>query len=286
MHGAGNDFVLLDHRESDQELTAELATRLADRRLGVGCDQILVLQASKNDDCAARYRIFNSDGSSAGQCGNGVRCIALYFLRRGEFGPADMAGDEPIGSSIRLEGPAGIVRVSLCDDGEFECAMGEPDFRLANVPVDLFHATGSPATANDHLLLNLGDEQVAVAAVSMGNPHAVMLVERTDTAPVADLGPKISTHPAFTRGCNAGFAEIIDTENIRLRVYERGSGETLACGSGACAAVAVLRREKRVSQTVNVFLPGGHLVIKWNGPGSQMTMKGPAAHVFRGTLDE
>lgn len=291
MHGAGNDFVLLDHRESETELDAALATRLSDRRLGVGCDQILVLKASKHNNCLVRYQVFNADGSTAGQCGNGVRCIALYLLMRGEFAADELAGDEPVGLSIRLEGPSGIVRVTLCEDGEFECAMGEPDFDLPTIPVDMFHATSLHSASNNSgapgtIQLNVGDQQVAVSAVSMGNPHAVMVVDRTDTAPVAELGPGISTHAAFPDGCNAGFAEIIDEQNIRLRVFERGAGETLACGSGACAAVAALRRGGRVAGTVNVFLPGGHLVIKWDGPGSEVMMKGPARHVFRGTLDE
>lgn len=284
MHGAGNDFVLLDLRQSDQVLDAALATRLADRRLGVGCDQILVLQTSREDNCPARYLVFNADGSSAGQCGNGVRCIALYLLRRGEFGPAETAGDEPVGTAIRLEGPSGIVRVTLCEDGEFECAMGEPRFNEADIPLDMFHATANPD--NGRLKLRLGDRNVEVTAVSMGNPHAVMTVESTDSAPVSDLGPLISTHRAFPQGCNAGFVELIDQDNIRLRVFERGAGETLACGSGACAAIVALRREGLVSKAVNVFLPGGHLVIKWNGSGNQVMMKGPAEHVFRGTLDE
>lgn len=284
MHGAGNDFVVLDFRHSEQQLDAGLAARLSDRRLGVGCDQVLVLEASEKKNCTARYRIFNSDGSSAGQCGNGVRSIALYFLRRGEFGAADQEGEETAGSSIRLEGPSGIVEVTLCEDGEFECAMGEPEFRWAKIPVDMAHAT--PAQGQDKLNLDLGKEHLEVSVVSMGNPHAVLSVDHADSAPVEHLGPLISTHKAFPEGCNAGFAQIIDPDNIRLRVFERGAGETLACGSGACAAVAALNQQGAVSDRVNVFLPGGHLVIKWSGPGSPVLMKGPAAHVFRGTLDE
>jgi diaminopimelate epimerase len=294
MHGAGNDFVLLDYRQSGQKLDTAVARRLSDRKHGVGCDQILVLQSSVNGNCAARYQVFNADGGTAGQCGNGVRCIALYLQRRGEFGPADFAGDERAGTTLLLEGPAGIVRVKLCEDGDFECEMGQPRFEPEDIPLDMFHARPGPLPdsqqESEHrrgdILLNLDGQQVPVTTVSMGNPHAVMKVKSTDSAPVATLGPLISRHPAFLNGCNAGFVEIIDADNIRLRVFERGTGETLACGSGACAAVAVLGREKLVSQEVNVFLPGGHLVIKWNGLGHQMTMKGPAAHVFRGTLDE
>lgn len=286
MHGAGNDFVLLDYRESGDRLDARLAARIADRKLGVGCDQILVLESSPNKNCAATYRVFNADGGSAGQCGNGVRCIALYLLLRGEFGPTDFTGEERAGTSVKLEGPAGLVTVRLCEDGEFECDMGEPNFKPSEIPLDMFHARPGPESQGDEILIRINDQDTAVTAVSMGNPHAVSLVDSTKSTPVEVNGPLISKHPAFPEGCNAGFAEIVDRDNIRLRVYERGAGETLACGSGACAAVVALSRKRLVSPEVNVFLPGGHLVIKWNGPGHQVSMKGPAAHVFRGTLDE
>lgn len=281
MHGAGNDFVLLDYRQSGRDLDPALAARIADRRRGIGCDQVLLLKPAGDDDCVARYEVFNADGSTAGQCGNGVRCIALYLYRRGEF----EADNVHIASAtLSLEGPAGIVRVKQCPDGEFECAMGEPRFDSADVPFDEHH----PAVqrASGHFQLDLGGRRIPVEVVSMGNPHAVTVVEDSDEAPLDTLGPQISRHPAFPEGCNAGFAQIVDPGTIRLRVFERGTGETLACGSGACAAVAALARNKRLSTAVNVVLPGGHLVIKWDGPGFEMTMKGPAAHVFRGTLDE
>ena len=279
MHGAGNDFVLLDYRHSDDRLDPEVAAQLADRRKGVGCDQVLVLRSASDDSCAARYEIYNADGSMAGQCGNGVRCIALYLLGRGEFDTG--AADE---NSVSLDGPAGVVRVRRCPDGEFECAMGVPQFDPERVPLDLEHP--DILRKGERFELKVGINPVLIGAVSMGNPHAVTEVDSVENAPVAELGPRISAHTAFPDGCNAGFAEVIDPGNIRLRVFERGTGETLACGSGACAAVAVLARGGRVSDTVNVFLPGGLLVIKWRGTGREMTMKGPAAHVFRGTLDE
>lgn len=284
MHGAGNDFVLLDYRQSGRDFDPVLAPRFADRRKGIGCDQVLVLEPSDVKDCAARYLVFNADGSPAGQCGNGVRCIALYLHRRGEF--IDGPGADPAGNThgLTLEGPAGIFGVRRCEDGEFECAMGEPCFAPAEVPIDDAHP--GVHRVGEHFRLELDDRRVDVNLVSMGNPHAVMEVEDCDAAPVATLGPMISRHPAFPSGCNAGFAQVVDAGNIRLRVFERGTGETLACGSGACAAVAALIRDKRLSSAVNVFLPGGHLVIKWNGAGHEMTMKGPAEHVFRGTLDE
>lgn len=274
MHGAGNDFVLLDFRQSNEDMSPALARLLADRKKGVGCDQVLVLKPSDKPGCAARYEIYNADGSLAGQCGNGVRCIALYLVTRGE----------PVsdGQAVRLQGPAGIVSVLPCEDGEFECAMGVPAFEPTDIPVDEELATRS----DDEWLLEINGQALRVGLVSMGNPHAVTIVASSAAAPVGELGPMISTHPAFPDGCNAGFAELVSREQIRLRVHERGAGETLACGSGACAAVAFLRNKNLVDERVEVLLPGGHLVIKWSGRGNQLTMKGPATHVFRGTLDE
>lgn len=299
MHGAGNDFVLLDLRDSRAVLDPGTAAHLADRRRGVGCDQVLVLRASASKGCLARYEVLNADGNPAQQCGNGVRCIGLYLDLRGELGmpPPAPNSDRPATESparmngFLLESPVGVVRLRRCGDGEFEVAMGEPRFSPREIPFDDGHAKlsrephdgGEPS---GRYRLELGGTTVSVAMASMGNPHAVTLVDDVGAAPVADLGPRISAHPAFAEGCNAGFAEVRDRQNIHLRVYERGSGETLACGSGACAAVAVLQREGRVGEAVNVFLPGGHLMIKWKGAGHELTMKGPAAHVFRGTLDE
>lgn len=283
MHGAGNDFVLLDHRQSDAGIDASLAERLADRRHGVGCDQVLVLRPDETESCAARYEVFNADGSVAGQCGNGVRCIALYLHRRGEF--SQPAADNEDGSDgvLRLQGPAGAVQIHVCPDGEFECAMGEPSFAPRDIPLEQSLLADS---GGDEWTLEVAGQSIRLGAVSMGNPHAVVVVEDVDMAPLATLGPAISRHPAFPDSCNVGFAQVVDRDNIRLRVFERGTGETLACGSGACAAVAVLAARGSVSSAVKVLLPGGLLVIKWAGPGNEMTMKGPAAHVFRGTLDE
>lgn len=274
MHGAGNDFVLLDFRQSDEDMNPALAQFLADRKKGVGCDQVLVLKPSDKPGCIARYEIYNADGSAAGQCGNGVRCIALYLSNRGEALPG--------GQAIRLQGPAGIVGVVPCDDGEFECAMGEPAFEPTAIPVNEDLASHS----DGEWLIEINGQALRLGLVSMGNPHAVTVVASCAAAPVAELGPLVSTHEAFPEGCNAGFVEVVSREQVRLRVHERGAGETLACGSGACAAVAFLRSKDKVDKRVEVLLPGGHLVIKWSGPGSQLTMKGPATHVFRGTLDE
>jgi diaminopimelate epimerase len=267
MHGAGNDFVLLDLRAQSVEPGVALCTRLAHRRLGIGCDQILLLYPPRLPGSLARYEIRNADGSAAGQCGNGARCIALYLVTNGESHAA----------SLVLESPAGPVRIGRCADGEYEADMGEPAFVEELVPISI-----KPQGGRYELETTWGT--VEFGAASMGNPHALVTVEDVATAPVETMGAFISRHGIFPEGCNAGFAEVLDRDNLRLRVYERGAGETLACGSGACAAMAILRRENRVNEVVNVYLPGGHLVIKWPGVGSSIRMKGPAVHVFSGTI--
>ena len=267
MHGAGNDFVLLDLREQKLELNPAFVSWLADRRLGVGCDQLLILRQAEHGDSVLRYEIRNSDGSQARQCGNGARCIALYLAMQGE------AGDDP----LVLESPSGMVSINRCADGEFEVEMGEPAFEPESVPVSM-----SPENGRYQLDSPWGP--LIFGAVSMGNPHALIEVDDIDSAPLATAGAFVSRHATFGEGCNAGFAQVIDRDNIRLRVFERGAGETLACGSGACAAVAILHRAGRVNDVVNVALPGGHLVIKWTGAGAKLRMKGPASHVFKGTV--
>jgi diaminopimelate epimerase len=266
MHGAGNDFVLLDWRDSERQLEARQASLIANRRLGVGCDQILIVRNSTRPDCLAAYEIRNSDGSPAGQCGNGARCIALYLQMNG-------ASDAP----FKLDSPAGPIVVSPCADGEFELDMGEPRFAPDQVPINLvskgqFYELDSPFGP------------LRFDAVSMGNPHALLEVEDLDQANVAAIGSYLGKHPVFPEGCNIGFVQIMDRGNIRLRVFERGVGETLACGSGACAAVAILRRTQQLDELVKVFLSGGVLVIKWPASGGGVMMKGPASHVFSGTL--
>jgi diaminopimelate epimerase len=268
MHGAGNDFILLDLREQSLDLTTEKAGFLADRRLGIGCDQLLILRPARQTGSLLSYEIRNADGAAAGQCGNGARCIALYLYMRGESDNGTML----------LESPSGLIQVDRCPDGEFELDMGEPDFEPAEVPVSLIPEGG-------RYLLDSPWGQLSFAAVSMGNPHAVVDVEEIKNAPLETTGAFLSHNPGFTEGCNAGFVQVVDRDNIHLRVFERGVGETLACGSGACAAVAVLRQAGRVNELVNVFQPGGHLVIKWSGAGSGIRMKGPAMHVFKGKLN-
>jgi len=269
MHGAGNDFVLIDARGSRFTLAARAAALVANRHLGIGCDQILILRESAHPDCLLRYEIRNADGSTAAQCGNGARCVGLYLELTGE------AGSEP----FKLESPSGPVVLNRCDDGEYEVAMGVPDFEAASVSPQLPLRDGRYQLESRWGTLALG-------TVSMGNPHALLLTEDIDSPAIPEIGAFVSTHPAFPEGCNAGFAQWISTQQIRLRVVERGAGETLACGSGACAAVAILRRSGRVGNSVEVHLPGGRLLIKWRGEDEPLSMKGPAAHVFRGTMNE
>ena len=268
MHGAGNDFVLMDLREQDYPLDPRLAGLISDRHRGVGCDQILVLRKPAQPENVACYEIWNSDGSRALQCGNGARCIGLYLEMNGDID----------GESFTLESPSGKIAIQQCADGQFEINMGVPDFEPARVPLSL-------VPDDDKYRLESPWGPLEFGAVSMGNPHATLLIDDIADIRIQDIGAFISTHDLFPEGCNVGFAQVENRGKIQLRVYERGAGETLACGSGACAAVALLRQSGRVDDVVDVLLPGGHLVIKWPGNHQPVKMKGPAEHVFRGTLN-
>lgn len=268
MHGAGNDFVLLDLREQTYPLDSERAALISDRHRGVGCDQILVLRKPTQPQNVVCFEIWNSDGSMALQCGNGTRCIGLYLEMNGEIGA----------ESFTLEGPSGKMFVQQCADGQFEVTMGVPDFEPAKLPLNLVPDNGRYRLESPWGPLEFG-------AVSMGNPHALVLVDDISDIRIQDIGAFISTHDSFPQGCNVGFAQVENRGKIQLRVYERGAGETLACGSGACAAVAILGQTGRVDDVVDVMLPGGHLVIKWPGSFQPVKMKGPAEHVFRGSLN-
>lgn len=265
MHGAGNDFVVLDRRTAEPELPRELVARMADRHRGVGFDQLLTVERPTRSDCVARYRIWNQDGSSALQCGNGVRCIVAWLKRDGAIDDRE----------VRLEGPAGVVTARIGVDGSVAVEMGVPRFAPDEVP---FVAA---ADAPFHVVAVDG-RSVELGVASIGNPHAVVVVADTHTAPVATLGPALESHERFPERVNVGFAQVLTREAIRLRVYERGVGETLACGSGACAAVAVLRRRGALDARVAVTLPGGTLAIEWPGEGKPLWMSGPAAFVFEG----
>jgi len=270
MHGAGNDFVLVDARKSEFVLDAKLASRMSDRHKGIGCDQILVLRKALQSDCIARYEVWNSDGSKAGQCGNGARCIGLFLEMNGDTGA----------TPFTVESPSGPVTMRRCSDGEYEIEMGQPDFDAGAIPAEL-------AADGDLYHLDSPWGTLEFGAVSMGNPHSLILTRDIDNPEIPAIGAFINGNAAFPEGCNVGFAQLAGPGRIHLRVVERGAGETLACGSGACAAVAILRRSGKVGDTVDVILPGGHLVIKWRGNEEEpLLMKGPAEHVFRGNLNE
>ncbi|MFC1778255.1 diaminopimelate epimerase [Pseudomonadota bacterium] len=267
MHGLSNDFIVLDLRHQEFPIDASVARQLANRRTGIGCDQILILRNPSSDRHLAAFEIWNSDGSRAEQCGNGVRCLGLYLHDRSET---------PAGQFL-LGGPAGVVKIECLDDGLVRVDMGQPVFEATRIPLLLEAVDGWYPLPHNQQLIKLG-------AVSMGNPHALMVVEDIRTTDVTELGIAISQHSAFPQGCNAGFAEIVDRKNIKLRVYERGAAETLACGSGACAAMAILHRAGLTEETVNVTQTGGSLIINWTGEENPVIMTGTASHVFKGMI--
>jgi len=275
MHGLGNDFVIVDCRERPLSLDTTAIRRLGDRHFGVGFDQLLTIEPASDATCSFAYGIWNTDGSRALQCGNGVRCVARWLARAGLLAEQ---------GSTRLQSPSGPIAVELLADGRVRADMGEPRFAPALIPLRIEAAKGSDDQTSDDLsyVIDVAGRDVEIGAVSMGNPHALVEVDRVDDAPVEALGPQIEHADAFPEGCNVGFAELRSRRQIRLRVWERGVGETLACGSGACAAVAILRRRDRVDAEVAVALPGGELDIRWTGPGETLWMTGPAAFVFEG----
>jgi diaminopimelate epimerase len=266
MHGIGNDFVVVDARSAPLALAPEQIRALADRHTGIGCDQLLSVEASRDPSCAFYYGIWNADGSPSGQCGNGVRCVAAWLHRAGA-----LALDTP----VRIQSPSGPVGVRVLDAQRVTVDMGEPAFEPARIP---FLADASSAAYP--LVLETGE--VEIGAVSMGNPHAVMVVDELADPALERLGPQITGHRRFPEGANAGFVRILDRSHLRLRVHERGAGWTRACGTGACAAMAVLRRRGQVDERVQVDLPGGRLQIDWHGPGQALWMTGPAAFAFEG----
>ncbi|HEX7916193.1 diaminopimelate epimerase [Rudaea sp.] len=268
MHGIGNDFVVLDCRTQPFALEPTQIARIADRHTGVGFDQLLTIEPARDPSCLFYYGIYNADGSMSGQCGNGVRCVAAWLRRAGVLGTG----------TVRLESPSGPVSVELLADGRVRVDMGEPRFLPEQIPLTL------PAT--DPYALGVGGERIEFGAVSMGNPHAVVEVADVAAAPLARVGAALSTNAHFPQSCNVGVVQVVDRAQVRLRVRERGVGETLACGTGACAAVAVLRRRAQVDATVAVDLPGGRLEIRWDGPGHALWMTGPAAFVFEGNWNE
>ncbi|HUH95542.1 MAG TPA: diaminopimelate epimerase [Casimicrobiaceae bacterium] len=265
MQGLGNDFVVLDATRERIDLDADTIRRLADRHFGVGCDQVLVVEKPTVAGVDFRYRIFNADGAEVEQCGNGARCIVQFVRARGLSAKR----------SLRLETAGGTIEPSMGDDGEVTVDMGRPSFRPAEVP--FIGGTGAAVER-----LEVDGVSVMVSVLSLGNPHAVQQVEDVDAAPVTSQGPRIETHSRFPKRVNAGYMQVIDRANIRLRVWERGAGETLACGTGACAATVAGIRRGLVDSPVRVATRGGALRVAWAGEGAPVLMTGPAETVFEG----
>jgi len=265
MQGLGNDFLVVDATGEHIEFSPELIRKLSDRRRGVGFDQALFIGAPSNPGANASYRIFNANGGEVEQCGNGARCIARYLQR--SRGPNEWL----------LESPAGLIRARCLADGGVSVNMGIPRFAPEEVP---FEAQGE----QDRYSVLAGTQTLEIGVVSMGNPHAVIPVDDVQAAPVEELGALLATHPRFPRGVNVGFMQVIDRRSMRLRVYERGVGETQACGTGACAAAVVAQRWGKVDRRMRVLLPGGELGISWEGPGEPVWMSGPAEFVYEGKI--
>ena len=266
MHGAGNDFMVVRWPDGVDLPDADTVRGWADRRRGVGFDQLMILQTARQPELAAFYRVFNADGSEGEQSGNGVRCVARY-----------LAGDEE-GAILTLGSVVGVVEAKLLADGVVTVNLGEPDYAPRALPLAV-------DTGSDRYRLDLKSGVVEFGAVSMGNPHAVIEVDSVDTAPVGILGPELQGHALFPEGVNVGFVEVVDPGHVRLRVQERGAGETRACGTGAAAAVAVGRLWGLVGSTVRVELPGGTLQVQWLGPGHPLWLSGPATRVFEGRIE-
>jgi diaminopimelate epimerase len=268
MHGVGNDFVVFDAPTGQPLLTGERLRRLADRHTGIGFDQALVLEPPRRGDTAVYYRIFNSDGAEVEQCGNGARCIAALLHRRGNSSDG----------VLTMDSPAGLIRARVLGRDLISVDMGVPDFNPSALPFEA-------PRESDPYELDVQGERVEIGAVSMGNPHAVLVVDSVATAPVERLGPPIERHARFPKRVNVGFLEIVSRSHVRLRVYERGAGETLACGTGACAAVAVGRRRGKLDPEVRVSVRGGELRVNWAGPGEHIWLTGPAEVSFEGHVE-
>ncbi|MBE0619997.1 MAG: diaminopimelate epimerase [Burkholderiales bacterium] len=268
MQGAGNDFVVLDGVSRTIALTPTQLRRLADRHFGVGCDQILLVEPPRAAGTDFRYRIFNADGGEVEQCGNGARCFVRFVRERGLTAK----------NEIRVETAAGVITLRFEADGEVTVNMGAPVFEAKRIPFD----THSDALVQS---LEVEGETIEISAVSMGNPHAVQVVADVDAAPVATQGALIERHARFPQRVNVGYMQVLDRGRIRLRVYERGAGETLACGTGACAAVVVGIRRGLLDARVRVATRGGDLTIRWEGADNPVWMTGPAVTVFEGEIE-
>jgi len=275
MQGLGNDFVVFDApAAADAHLDSSSLRALADRHTGIGFDQALMLETPRDADSRVFYRIFNSDGTEVEQCGNGARCIAaLLYARAPE-----------LGRNLVMESVGGRVHARVRDDGLVSVDMGVPNFDPRALPLNAAEGAGAAVEAPTYSL-RVDGADVEIGAVSMGNPHAVLEVSDVKSAPVARFGPSIEHHPRFPKRTNVGFMQIVDRGHLRLRVFERGAGETLACGTGACAAVAVGRRQGLLDREVRVDLPGGTAMVSWAAEGEHVWLTGPATTVFSGSID-
>ncbi len=267
MHGLGNDFMVVDCITQNIFFSPDLIRRLANRNTGVGFDQLLVVEAPYDPESDFHYRIFNADGSEVEQCGNGARCFARFVRMKGLTNKFN----------INVSTKKGKMVLNIEEDDFVTVNMGEPIFEPNKIP---FKAKQAEKT----YIIRVNEQTLFCGAVSMGNPHVVTPVDDIQTVDIETLGPLLESYERFPERVNAGFMQIIDRDEINLRVYERGAGETLACGSGACAAVAVGIYQESLDEEVKVHLPGGDLVIKWKGPGHPLYMTGPATHVFDGQL--
>ena len=274
MHGLGNDFVVLDGIAQRVDLSPAQYRRLADRRLGVGCDQVLLVERARRADVDFRYRIFNADGGEVEQCGNGARCFVAFVRDKG-YTQA---------KRIRVETAGGVIVPEVVANGEVTVDMGAPRFKPEEIPYVGARAGDPSVSGYGDIVqpITVGGETIAVSVVSMGNPHAVQVVADVQAAPVATQGPLLEHHARFPQRVNAGYMQVVDRANIRLRVWERGAGETLACGTGACAAVVAGIRLGLIDSPVRVETRGGPLTIAWSGPGTGVMMTGPAETVFEG----
>lgn len=267
MHGLGNDFMVLDLISQHAHIQPKHAKAWGDRHTGVGFDQLLLVEAPTNPDVDFRYRIFNADGSEVEQCGNGARCFARFVVDK----------RLTVKKQIRVETKGGIIELNLRPDGQVTVDMGAPRLVPEQIP---FQADAEALSYT----VEVDGQRHELAAVSMGNPHAVLRVDNVDNAPVHSLGPKLEHHPRFPKRVNVGFLQVINRQQARLRVWERGAGETQACGTGACAAAVAAIRQGWMDSPLQLELPGGSLSIEWAGPGQPVMMTGPAVRVYEGQI--
>ncbi|MEZ5559282.1 MAG: diaminopimelate epimerase [Pseudomonadales bacterium] len=277
MHGLGNDFMVIDLVTQSCDLTPELVRAWSDRTTGVGFDQLLALEPPTDPEADFRYRIYNASGAEVEQCGNGARCAALFAARH-RLSPKPR---------LLLQTLAGPITTFLCGDDMVEVDMGAPRLDPAQVPFDPTADDGSLALAGEapHWRLTLHGQTFEFTALSMGNPHAVLFVDSAADAQVAEIGRALVAHPIFPEGANIGFCQVVDNGFLRLRVFERGVGETRACGTGACAAAVAAQLRGLAGSKVKVSLPGGKVRISWQGQGSTVRMRGPAVLVFEGRIE-